>query len=138
MTVPEADPSPVLPIWRGRRGAIATAYLGALAVICGLGLMDFAERFGVVPACRDYARAQGWQYLSMHSYSNSTSNRSGAICTFKSDAGHVEDIRLLDISILTNFWVSFSVSLQVTIPAFLVLFAVIRTWLLKRGTTLGP
>ena len=119
---------PTLPMWRGRRGAIATAYLGVLAFICGVGLMKFAERFGVESACRDYAQAQGWQYLSMHAYDEV---RSGAICTFTSDTGRT-DVRLLDISMLTNFWVSFAVSLHITVLGFLILFAVIRTWLLNR------
>jgi hypothetical protein len=131
MTIPEADSSPTLPIWRGRRGAIATAYLGVLAVICGLGLMNFAERVGVVPACRDYAQANGWQYVSMHTYSDSLTNRSGAICTFRSPEGHTEDVYLRDISLLTSFWVSFAVSLLITVPGFLILFAVLRTWLWK-------
>jgi hypothetical protein len=131
MTIPEADPSPVLPIWRGRRGAIATAYLAVLAVICGLGLMDFAERIGVAPSCRDYAQAHGWLYLSHRTYVDSLTNRSGAICTFKSSEGHTENINLRDISLLTSFWVSFAVTLVITVPGFLILFAVVRTWLWK-------
>lgn len=131
MTIPDTDSSPTLPMWRGRRGAIATAYLGVLAVVFGLGLMEFAERVGVVPACRDYAKAHGSQYVSMYSSSGGTTKRSAAICTFKSDTGH-EDVRLIDISVLTDLWVSFAVSLEITIPGFLILFAVIRTWLLKR------
>lgn len=123
-----ADADPTLPIWRGRRGAIATAYLGVLAVVCGLGLMEFAER-RVVAACRGYAQAQGWQYVSMETYYSS--RRSSAMCTFKSDAGQVY-VRLLDISVLTDLWVSFAVSLHITVLAFLILFAVIRTWLYRR------
>ena len=133
MTIPQADPSPTLPIWRGRRGAMATACLGVLAVICGLGLMDFAERFGVVPACRDYAQTHGWQYVSYRTYDDSLTNRSGAICTFKSAEGYTEDIYLRDISLLTNFWVSFAVRLVITVPTFVILFAIVRTWLYRRS-----
>jgi len=132
MKIPENDPSPTLPIWRGRRGAIATAYLGVLAVICGLGLMEFAERFGVVPACRDYAQAQGWQYVSYRTYDDSLTNRSGAICSFMDENGSPTDVYVRDISLLTNFWVSFAVRLVITVPTFVILFAVIRTWLYKR------
>jgi hypothetical protein len=131
MTTPEADASPVLPIWRGRRGLVATVILGVLALICGLGLMEFAERFGVVPACRHYALEQGWEYRSYRM--NIATTRTGAICTFKSAEGNTEDIRLLDISVLTNFWISFAVGLHITVPSFLVLFAVVRTWLWKRS-----
>lgn len=135
MTIPEAVPSPVLPMWRGRRGAVATVIIGALALICGLGLLTFAERFGVVPACRHYAQSHGWQYVSMHSFSDPITNRSGAICTFKSDKGYTEEIYLRDISLLANFWVSFAVQLVITVPAFVILFAVVRTWLWKLRST---
>src|SRR5262249_51970223 len=130
-TIPDAGSSPTLPMWRGRRGAIATAYLGGLAIVFGLGLMEFAERYGVVPACRDYAKAHGLQYVSMHSNTDTTTKKSGATCIFKGATGR-EDVRLIDISVLTDSWVSFAVSLEITIPGFLILFAVIRTWLLKR------
>lgn len=138
MTIPEADPSPVLPIWRGRRGAIATVILGVLALICGSGLAVFAERVGVVPACRDYAQAHGWQYVSMHTYVDSTRNRSGAICTFRSSEGHTENVYLRDISVLTGLWVGFAVTLFITVPGFLILFAVVRTWLWKIRSAAQP
>jgi hypothetical protein len=98
--------------------------------------MNAAERFGVEPACRRYAQAHGWDYLSMQSHSDATIKRSAATCTFRSAAGR-EEVHLFDISVLTNLWVSFAVSLQITVPGFLILFAVIRTWLLKRSSTAG-
>lgn len=114
---------------------VATVVLGVLAVICAVGLLFFTERFGVTPACQDYATVHGWQYLSMETYSDPIGRRSGAICTFRSDTGSRERVRLLDVSVLTNFWVSFAVSLYITIPAFLILFAVLRTWLWKLRST---
>jgi hypothetical protein len=133
MTIPEAEPSPVLPIWRGRRGAITLAFISVLALVCGLGLMEFAERFGVVPACRGYAQAQGWQYVSYRTYDDSLTNRSGAICAFKDQNGSPTDVYVRDISLLTNFWVSFAVRLVITVPTFVILFAIVRTWLYRRS-----
>jgi len=94
--------------------------------------MEFAERVGVVPACRGYARAQGLQYVSMHSNNGTTTKKTGAICKFKDEAGSSQDVRLIDISLLTDLWVSLAVSLEITVPGFLILFAVMRTWLLKK------
>ena len=131
MTTPEADASPVLPIWRGRRGLVATVILGVLALICGLGLMEFAERFGVVPACRHYALEQGWEYRSYRM--NIATTRTGAICTFKSAEGNTEDIRLLDISVFDQFLDQLRGWSAHHGPGFLVLFAVVRTWLWKRS-----
>jgi hypothetical protein len=130
MTIPEADPSPVLPIWRGRQGTIAIVVLGVLALISGCGLAVFAENYGVVPACRAYAQAHNWQYLSYDK--KYQPGRTGAICQFRSDTGNIEDVLLSDVSIPTDLWVNFALSLEITVPAFLFLFAVIRTWLYKR------
>ncbi len=82
-----------------------------------------------MPACKKYALAHGWQYVSYHT--NVTNFRTSAICTFTGPAG-TEDINLLNISVLTNIWISFAVTLYITAPAFLILFAVLRTWLWRR------
>ena len=55
--------------------------------------------------------------------------RSGAICAFKDAAGSATDVYLRDVSLIDSFWVSFAVSLTITVPAFIILFAVLRTWL---------
>ena len=138
MTMPEADPSPVLPLWRGRRGLIATACLGALAVGAGFGLMKFSEHFGSAPACRGYAQVHGWQYQSIDSYTSNAPHRSGTICRFKNASGGHEDVRLIDVSMVTYLWVSFAATPEITMPGFLLLFAVLRTRLSTSGATGKP
>lgn len=131
MTIPESDSSPTLPIWCGRQGARALVVISVLALACGLGLMELAERVGVVPACRGYAQAHGWQYVSYRTYDDSLTNRSGAICAFDDEHGSPTDVYLRDVSLLTSFWVSFAIKLTITVPAFVLIFAVLRTWLWK-------
>ena len=131
MRIPEVDSSPTLPIWRGRSGNIALVWIGVIAVACGWGLSEFAERIGVAPTCRNYATEQGWRYVSLVTYADSTTRKSGAICTFKDEKGIPEDVHLRDISFLTDLWVSLAVNMMITIPGIAIILAVLRTWLWK-------
>jgi hypothetical protein len=59
MQQPPSDPSTELPIWKGRRGLINTAFCLALSLPCAFGLWFLAERTTIIPACSAYASAHG-------------------------------------------------------------------------------
>lgn len=123
----DLPPEPVeLPIWRGRRGLINTVICGALGLACGVGLAELAERRVVVPECTAYGERHGMRYTDYRVY---TSGLHGSgVCSFKTGRGGVEDVSLEEAtSWFTDFYLGIAFKLELTVPLFIVLFAVLRS-----------
>ena len=116
----------VFPIWKGRRGLINTVICSILGLACAIGLLEFAERTVVVPKCTAYGLSRGMTYTDNTIY---TSMRHGAgKCSFKTKGGGVENASFEEAtSLITDLWLGFAFQLELTIPAFILLLALLRS-----------
>jgi len=65
--------------------------------------------------------------------------KSTVVCMLTQIDGRNEDIRLNElVSFLTNLWVEFALSLEITIPAFAILFALGRVAWYRRTVRTHP
>jgi hypothetical protein len=116
----------VLPMWRGRRGVINTIVCGILGLAAAFGLWTFAVRVAVIPACTAYARSRGLTYVDYKVYDRK--QRASSACIFKSSNGATQDVLLPEAaSYLTDLWVGLAFSFQISVPGFILLFAIART-----------
>ena len=116
----------VLPMWRGRRGMIATIACGVLGLAAAAALWAFAVRAAVRPACEAYGRSHGMTYVDYKVYRRQ--QRASSACILASPSGATHDVALPEAaSYLTDLWVSVAFSLQISVPAFILLFAIART-----------
>jgi hypothetical protein len=126
--MPSPPPSVVLPLWRGRRGWINTLACGVLGLLGAAALWLLAERAAVEPACAAYGQSHGWVYVDYKVYS--AQRHGSAACVFRAGAAGTRDISLREAaSYFTDLWVGMAFSLELTVPAFILLFAVARTGL---------
>jgi hypothetical protein len=114
------------PIWRGRRGLINTVLCGILGLACAIGLAEFAERLVVVPECTAYGQSQGMTYSHYTIY---TSSRHGSgVCSFRTKSGGVEDVSFEEAtSLFTDLWLGVAFKLELTVPTFILLLALMRS-----------
>lgn len=114
------------PIWRGRRGLINTVLCGILGLVCAIGLAEFAEHKVVVPKCTAYGENLGMTYSSYTIY---TGGRHGTgQCSFKTKRGGTEDVSIEEAtSLFTDLWLGIAFQLDLTIPVFILLFAIMRS-----------
>src|SRR5512133_2587800 len=133
MTQPPSAPSAELPIWKGRRGLIATVLCCVLAVPCAFGLWFLTERSTIIPACAAYARSHGMIYADFKLVG--VRHASTVVCMLTQSNGQIQDVRLGElVSFLTDLWVGFAMSLEITVPAFAVLLALARAAWYKSAT----
>ena len=132
MTQLPSGPPPELPIWKGRRGVINTVMCCVLALPCAFGLSFLAERGTIVPACTAYASRHGMTYTDFKLVG--VKHASTVVCLLNQGDGKNQDVYLNGlVSYLTDLWVGFAMSLEITVPGFAVLLALIRVGLYRRG-----
>lgn len=120
------DSQVVLPIWKGRRGVMNTLICGILGVLCAFVLWQFAVRTAVNPACSAYGESHGMTYVDYKVYSSQ--RRASSACIFKTHRGGMQDVSLHEAaSYFTDLWVGLAFSLEITVPAFILLFAIARS-----------
>lgn len=125
-----SDADVVLPMWRGTRGVINTAFVGVLGVAAAAAFWIFAVAVVVRPACTAYARAHGLTYVDYTVFWQQI--RSSSACEFQSSRGTSESVKLVNAtSFLADTWVGIAFSPMITAPAFIVLFAF--AWTSVRG-----
>ena len=136
MTQLPVDPPEELPIWKGRRGLVNTALCCALGLACGMGLAMSAERSTIVPACSAYAKTNGMTYTK---YELGGVRRATSVdCLLKRADGRGAHVHLNElVSWLTVQWVSLAMSLEFTVPVFIILFAIGRVFLYRRAFRLA-
>lgn len=125
MTQLAGGPPAELPIWKGRRGVINTAMCCVLSLPCALGIWFLTERSTIAPACTSYASAHGMTYTDFKL--TGVKQASTVVCVLTQANGKSQDVHLSEIvPFLTDAWVGFAMSLEITIPAFAILLALIR------------
>jgi hypothetical protein len=125
------DPSVVLPMWRARRGVINTIACGVLGIAAAAAFSMFAVRVAVTPACTAYGRSHGMTYVDYKVYAKT--QRASSACILASSSGATHSVSLPEAaSYLTDLWVGVAFSPQISVPAFILLFAIARTRLASR------
>lgn len=129
--------SAVLPMWRGRRGLAATIVCGALGTLAAAALWVCAVRVAVRPACESYGRDHGMTYVDYKVYRKK--QHASSACILAAPSGVRHDVLLPDAASQgTDFLVGLAFSLDISIPAFTILFAVVRTRVSRRGREAEP
>ena len=133
MTPLPIEPPAELPLWKGRRGVINTVMCCVLALPCAYALWAFAERSVIVPVCTAYASAHGLTYTDFKL--TGVKQADTVVCLFARANGASQEVHLNElVSFFTDAWVGFALSLEITIPAFAVLLALVRVALYRRTT----
>lgn len=118
--------SVVLPMWRGRRGVLNTIACGVLGIGAAAALWMFAVRVAVDPACTAYGRSHGMTYVDYKVFTSQ--RRASSACVLASPSGARHDVSLPEAaSFVTDLWVGLAFSLQISVPGFILLFAIART-----------
>ena len=113
-------------MWRGRRGVLNTAVCAVLGLAAAFALWIFAVRVAVVPACTAYGTHHDMTYVDYKVYR--TQQRASAACILTSPGGATHDVAITEAaSYITDLWVGLAFSLQISVPAFILLFAIART-----------
>jgi hypothetical protein len=124
-------PPAELPIWKGRRGFINTVACCVLSLPCAFGLWFLAERSVIVPACTAYASTHEMTYTDFKLVG--VRHASTVVCMLTQANGRIEDIHLSDlVPYLTDFWVGFAMSLDITVPGFAIVLSLLRVGWYRR------
>lgn len=124
--------SVVLPIWSGRLGVLNSFVCGVLGLLCALAMVWFVDRGVVVPACKSYGSSHAMTYVDYKIYSSR--RHESAACIFKASGVEAHDISFREAtSYQTDLWVGIVFSLELTVPAFILLFALGRTLICAIG-----
>ena len=112
--------------WSGFRNFLI---VGALAFGFAIGLALLTERLYTTPLCEKYAAAHGLAYrgLEYPVIGSSSLTTSSGSCIFVDSAGSSNTILFRDLAsnALIAFLASFALQLEITIPAFFVIVALI-------------
>jgi len=136
MTQRPNGPPPELPIWKGRSGVINTVMWGVLSLPCAFGVWLLAERSTIIPACTAYASSHGMTYTDFKLVG--VKHASTVVCLLSQRNGKIQDGHLNElVSYLTDVWVRFAMSLEITVPGFAILLALIRVGLYRRRARVG-
>ena len=131
MTQLPNGPPPELPIWKGRRGLVNTVLCCVLSLPCAFGLWFLAERSTIVPACTAYARANAMTYTDFKLVG--VKQASTVVCMLTQADGKDQDVHLSElVPYLTDVLVGFAMSLEITVPGFAVLLALVRVGWYRR------
>lgn len=126
------DSRVVLPMWRGRRGAINTITCAVLGIVAASAFWMLAVRAAVDPACTAYGRSHGMTYVDYKVYE--TKQVASSACILTSSSGAAHDVLLPEAaSYFTDLLVRFAFSLQISIPGFTLLFAILWTRMASGG-----
>jgi len=122
-----------LPLWKGRRGVVNAVMCFVLALPCAFGLWFFAERSTIVPACSGYAAGHAMTYSDFKLVG--VKHASTVVCLLERSNGEKRDVHLDElVPYVTNLWVEFAMSLEITVPGFAVLLGLVRVGLYRLGT----
>ena len=115
---------------------INTVVCGALGLLCGIALLKTAEHNTIIPVCSAYAKSQGMTYAD---YTLSGLRRATNVeCELVRANGGKAHVHLNElVSWLTSQWVSLAMSLEFTVPVFIILFAIGRVFLYRRAFRLA-
>ena len=131
-----SGPPAELPIWKGRRGLVNTVLCCVLSLPCAFGLWFLAERSTIVPACTAYAGAHGMTYSDFKLVG--VKQASTVVCLLTQANGKNQDMYLGElVPYLTDTLVSFAMSLEITVPGFAVLLALLRVAWYRRSARVG-
>lgn len=131
-----SDDSVVLPMWRGRRGVINTIFVSVIGVAAAVAFWFFAVTVVIRPACTELGEQRGLTFVDYKVYTRQ--QKASSACVFKSRSGATQDVYLTEAtSFVTDLWVAFALSPMITVPAFIVLFAVTWTRLTNDGRRRG-
>jgi hypothetical protein len=136
MTQLPSGPPAALPIWKGRRGLVNTVLCCVLALPCAFGLWFLAERRVILPACTAYAGAHGMTYTDFKLVG--VKHASTVVCLLARPGGKGQDVHLSElVPFLADFLVGFAMSLEITVPAFAIVLALIRVGWYRRSVRVG-
>jgi uncharacterized membrane protein len=123
-------------MWQGRRGLIASAVCLVLGLISGVALLLLVERTTIAPPCRAHAAAHDMTYTDFTVVGVRT--HTTIVCQLKSANGAAHDIHLSElVSTFTDLWAGILVTLEFTVPALAILFALARVALYRLGGLKG-
>lgn len=121
------------PLWEGWRGFRRLAVVCVLAFVVGLVLAHAVERRVVAPACAAHASAHGLAYrgVTVHGPRH---DEPGAHCLFGRSGGGDEASASLQkvMPFLPSLAIDFLLDIEFTVPLFVVLFAGLTAWALRR------
>jgi hypothetical protein len=132
MTSLPSDAPPELPLWKGRRGVINTVACCVLSLPCAFALWLVAERGTIVPACTAYASSHGMTYTDFKLVG--VKHASTVVCLLSQGDGKIQDVYLSEtVSYLADLWAGFAMTLEITVPGFAILLALLRVGLYRHG-----
>ena len=139
LTMPSPKVSPaapeVLPMWKGRSGLINTVICGVVGFACAVGLLIFAERSTIIPACATYANTIGMTYSDFGLRSYKSSDR--VYCILRNNQGATKSVYLNTlVPTATDWLVGFAVDIAINVLLFILLVAFVMSvpsLLAKRG-----
>ena len=115
---------------------INTVMCCVLALPCAFGIWFLTERSTIVPACTAYASAHGMTYTDFKL--TGVKQASTVVCMLTQANGGNQDVHLDEIvPFLTDLWVGFAMSLEITVPAFAILLALVRVGWYRHATRVG-
>jgi len=133
MTQPPSGEPTELPLWKGRRGVINTVVCCVIALPCAFGVWLLAERSTIVPSCSAYASGHAMKYSDFKLVG--VKHASTVVCLLEHANGEETDVHLSElVSYLTNLWVELAMTLEITVPGFAILLALLRVGLYRLGT----
>lgn len=117
---------------------INTVACCVLSLPCAFGLWSLAERTVIVPACTAYASAHAMTYTDFKLIGGMREPQSTVVCMLTDTDRSSHDIELGKlVPFLTNLWVEFAMSLEITVPGFAVLLGLARVAWYRRTLRLG-
>ena len=126
-----------LPLWKGRRGVINAVVCCVLSLPCAFGLWLLAERSTIVPSCTAYASGHGMRYADFKLVG--VKQASTVVCLLERPDGQRQEVYLNElVSYFTNLWIEFAMTLEITVPGFAILLALVRVGLYRLGNRSGP
>jgi hypothetical protein len=121
-----------LPMWRGRRGVASALICCVLALPCAFAVWTLAERSTIVPACTAYANRNGMTYSDFKLVG--VKHASSVVCLLEGVGGKKGEQYLKElVPYARNLAVELAMTIEITVPAFVILLAVLGTGLSRAG-----
>jgi hypothetical protein len=115
---------------------INTVMCCVLSLPCAFGLWFLTERSTIIPACTAFANGHGMTYTDFKLLG--VKHASTVVCLLNQGNGKTQDVSLNElVSYLTDLWVGFAMTLEITVPGFAILLALIRVGLYRLGARVG-
>ena len=136
MTTLPGTEATALPLWTGRRGVVNAVMCCVVSLPCAFGLWFFAERSTIVPACAAYASQHGMTYSDFKLVG--VKHASTVVCLLEGAGGKRQEQRLEElVPFFTNVAVELAMTLEITVPAFVILLALLRVGVYRAGARSG-